>query len=91
MRKAVGVVALVMVLSVMVVGVAAADTAQPAAGQAQASTAAGEYMNVSGVVPFTAAANYMSLAGYLRWTVFRDQHVLLSRAEAQRIVTAQTA
>ena len=87
MRKAVGVVALVMVLSVMVVGVAA----QPAAAQAQTSTVAGEYPNVSGVAPFSAAANFMSLAGYLRWTAFKEQGVWLSRAEAQRIVTAQRA
>jgi hypothetical protein len=90
MRKVVGVVVLMMVLSmVMVVGVAGADTAQPAAAQAQAGTPAGEYMDVSGLVPFSAAANYMSLTGYLRWTVLRDQHVMLTRVEAQRIVTAQ--
>ena len=91
MLKLVGVALLVMVLSVLCVGVAAADTAQPAAVQAQADTGAAEYLDVSGMAPFTAAANYMSLAGYLRWTAFRDQHVTLSRAEAQRIVTAQKA
>ena len=91
MRKAVGVVVLVMVLSVMIAGVAVADTAQPAAAQAQVGPATAEYMDVSGLVPFSAAANYMSLTGYFRWTVFRDQHVMLSRAEAQRIVTAQQA
>jgi hypothetical protein len=78
-------------LSVLSVGVAAADAAQPAAAQAQTNTSAAEYLDVSGVVPFSPAANYMSLAGYLRWTTFRDQHVMLSRVEAQRIVTAQKA
>ena len=87
MRKAVGVVLLMVVLSVMAVGVAAADTAQPAA--ARVGVAAGEYMDVSGIVPFSAEANFMSLTGYLRWTVLRDQHVMLTRVEAQRIVTAQ--
>jgi len=78
-------VLLVMVLSVMVIGA----TAQPAAAQTQTGRATGEYVDVSSIVPFSAQANFMSLAGYLRWTVLRDQQVLLTRAEAQRIVTAQ--
>ncbi len=78
MRKIVGVVLLMVVLSVMVAGVAVADTAQPAA-QAQAGT--GEYMDVSGIVPFSGAANFMSLTGYLRWTVLRDQHVMRPHAD----------
>jgi|WetSurMetagenome_2_1015567.scaffolds.fasta_scaffold292370_2 hypothetical protein len=74
-----------MVLSVMIIGV----TAQPAAAQGQTPTMTGEYMNVSSLVPFSPEANFMSLAGYLRWTTLRDQQVLLTRAEAQRIVTSQ--
>ncbi len=89
MRKAVGIVLLMVVLSVMAIGVAVADTAQPAV--AQVGMAAGEYMDVSGIVPFSGAANFMSLTGYLRWTVLTGQHVMLTRVEAQRIVTAQQA
>jgi len=87
MMKALGMLLLVMVLSVMVVGA----TAQPAAAQAQTSTVAGEYPDVSGLQPFSAEANFMSLAGYLRLTAFRDNGVWLSTAEAQRIVRAQQA
>jgi hypothetical protein len=85
--KALGMLLLVMVLSVMVVGA----TAQPAAAQAQTSTVAGGYPDVSGLQPFSAETNYMSLAGYLRWTAFKDQQVWLSMAEAQRIVAGQEA
>ncbi|HUW13999.1 MAG TPA: hypothetical protein VM537_30020 [Anaerolineae bacterium] len=87
MMKPLGMLLLVMVLSVMVVGA----TAQPAAAQAQTSTVAGGYPDVSGLQPFAAETNYMSLAGYLRWTAFKEQHVWLSMAEAQRIVAAQQA
>jgi hypothetical protein len=87
MMKALGMLLLVMVLSVMVVGA----TAQPAAAQAQTSAAAGEYPDVSGLQPFAAETNYMSLAGYLKWTAFKDNGVWLSMAEAQHIVTAQQA
>ena len=87
MMKALGMLLLVMVLSVMVVGA----TAQPAAAQAQTSTVAGGYPDVSGLQPFAAETNYMSLAGYLRWTAFKDQQVWLSMAEAQRIVAGQEA
>lgn len=87
MLRALGMLLLVMVLSVMVIGI----TAQPAAAQDQASVVAGEYPDVSGIVPFTAEANFMSLAGYLKWTSFKDNGVWLSRLEAQRIVTAQKA
>ena len=87
MMKALGMLLLVMVLSVMVVGA----TAQPAAAQAQTSTVAGEYPDVSGLQPFSAETNYMSLAGYLKWTAFKDHQVWLSMAEAQHIVTAQQA
>ena len=87
MMKALGMVLLVMVLSVMVVGA----TAQPAAAQGQTSTVAGGYPDVSGLQPFAAETNYMSLAGYLKWTAFKDSGVWLSMAEAQHIVTAQQA
>jgi len=87
MLRALGMLLLVMVLSVMIIGI----TAQPAAAQAQTSMAGGEYPNVSSLQPFTAETNYMSLAGYLKWTSFKDNGVWLSRAEAQRIVTAQQA
>jgi len=87
MMKALGMLLLVMVLSVMVVGA----TAQPAAAQAETSTAAGEYPDVSGLQPFAAETNYMSLAGYLKWTAFKGNGVWLSTAEAQRIVTSQQA
>jgi len=87
MMKALGMLLLVMVLSVMVVGA----TAQPAAAQAQTSPAASGYPDVSGLQPFSAETNYMSLAGYLKWTAFKDQQVWLSMAEAQHIVTAQQA
>ena len=87
MMKALGMLLLVMVLSVMVVGA----TAQPAAAQAQTSTGAGGYPDVSGLQPFAAETNYMSQAGYLRWTAFKDQQVWLSMAEAQRIVAGQEA
>jgi hypothetical protein len=87
MLRALGMLLLVMVLSVMVIGI----TAQPAAAQARASAVAGDYPDVSGLQPFSAETNYMSLAGYLKWTSFKEQHVWLSRAEAQRIVTAQKA
>jgi hypothetical protein len=85
MLRALGMLLLVTVLSVMVLGAAA----PPAAAQAQTSMVAGEYMNVSGMTPFTASTNFMSLTGYLRWTSSVDQHVWLTRPEAQRIVTAQ--
>ena len=85
MMKALGMLLLVMVLSVMVVGA----TTQPAAAQAETGATVGEYPDVSGIVPFSAAANFMSLAGYLRLTAFKDNGVWLSRTEAQRIVTAQ--
>lgn len=87
MMKALGMLLLVMVLSVMVVGA----TAQPAAAQAQTTTVAGEYPDVSGLQPFAAETNFMSLAGYLRWTAFKDQQVWLSVPEAQRIVAEQKA
>jgi len=87
MMKALGMLLLVMVLSVMVVGA----TAQPAVAQAETSTAAGEYPDVSGLQPFAAETNYMSLAGYLKWTAFKDNGVWLSSAEAQHIVAAQQA
>jgi len=87
MMKALGMLLLAMVLSVMVVSA----TAQPAAAQAQTSTAAGQYPDVSGLEPYSAEANFMSLAGYLRLTAFKDNGVWLSRAEAQRIVRAQQA
>jgi hypothetical protein len=86
MMKVVGIL-----LLLMVVGAAVAGTAQPAAAQAQTSTVAGEYPDVSGLQPFAAETNYMSQAGYLRWTVFKDQQVWLSMAEAQRIVAEQKA
>jgi C4-dicarboxylate transporter len=85
MSKVLGMLLLVMVLSVMVV----VATAQPAAAQAQTSTVASEYPNVSGLQPFAAETNYMSLAGYLKWTAFKDQQVWLSTAEAQHIVAGQ--
>lgn len=85
MMKALGMLLLVMVLSVMVVGA----TAQPAAAQAQTTTAAGDYPDVSGLQPFAAETNYMSQAGYLKWTAFKDQRVWLSTSEAQRIVAGQ--
>jgi len=80
-----------MLLLVLVVGVAVAGTVQPAAAQAQTSTAAGEYPDVSGLQPFAAETNYMSQAGYLKWTAFKEQGVWLSMAEAQRIVAGQNA
>jgi len=80
-----------MLLLVLVVGVAVAGTVQPAAAQAQTSTAAGEYPDVSGLQPFAAETNYMSQAGYLKWTAFKEQGVWLSMAEAQRIVAGQKA
>jgi hypothetical protein len=76
-------------LLLLVVGAAVAGTVQPAAAQAQTSTVAGGYPDVSGLQPFSAETNYMSLAGYLKWTVFKDQQVWLSMAEAQRIVAGQ--
>ena len=84
MMKLVGIL-----LLLLVVGAAVISTAQPAAAQAQTGATAGEYQDVSGIVPFSAAANFMSLAGYLRLTAFRENGVWLSRAEAQRIVTVQ--
>ena len=87
MMKALGMLLLVMVLSVMVVGAAA----QPAAAQARTSTVAGGSPDLSGLQSFSAETDYMSLAGYLRCTAFKEQHVWLSMAEAQRIVTAQQA
>ena len=87
MMKALGMLLLMMVLSVMVVGA----TAQPAAAQAQTSTVAGGYPDVSGLQPFAAETNYMSMAGYLKWTAFKDNGVWLSMAEAQHIVRAQQA
>jgi hypothetical protein len=85
MMKALGMLLLVMVLSAMIVSA----TAQPAAAQAQTSTVAGGYPDVSGLQPFAAETNYMSLAGYLKWTAFKDQQVWLSMAEAQHIVAGQ--
>jgi hypothetical protein len=76
-------------LLVLVVGAAVAGTVQPAAAQAQTSTVAGGYPDVSGLQPFAAETNYMSQAGYLRWTAFKDNGVWLSTAEAQRIVAEQ--
>ncbi len=87
MMKALGMLLMMMVLSVMVLGA----TAQPAAAQAQATTAAGAYPDVSGLQPFAAETNYMSRAGYLKWTAFKDQQVWLSTVEAQRIVAGQEA
>ena len=55
----------------------------------QPASAQGEYANVSNVQAFTAQANYMSVPGYLRWVTWRDQQVLLTYAEATRIVIAQ--
>ncbi len=75
MLKALGMLLLVTVLSVMVLGAAAL----PAAAQAQTSPAVGEYMNVSGMTPFTASTNFMSLTGYLRWTSSVENHVWLTR------------
>ncbi len=51
--------------------------------------AQGEYPNVSGLCPFSAAANYMSLPGYLRWMTFKDQNCWLTYSEARRIVLSQ--
>jgi len=87
MMKALKMLLLVTVLSVMVIAAAA----QPAAAQDQTTPVVGEYPNVSGLQPFVAETNYMSLAGYLKWTAFKDQGVWLSTAEAQRIVAAQQA
>ena len=76
-------------LLLLVVGAAVAGTVQPAAAQAETSTAAGGYPDVSGLQPFAAETNYMSMAGYLKWTAFKDNGVWLSMAEAQRIVAGQ--
>lgn len=52
--------------------------------QAQAA-----YPDVSDLEPFTVEANYMSLAGYLRWQVYLEQGVWISRMEAMEAVMDQ--
>ena len=52
--------------------------------QAQAA-----YPNVSDLKPYSVEANYMSLAGYLRWQVYMEQGVWISRGEAMEIVMEQ--
>ncbi|HEY3997723.1 MAG TPA: hypothetical protein VGO93_02580 [Candidatus Xenobia bacterium] len=56
---------------------------------AAAPARAADYPNVSTLHPFTADCNYMSRAGYLRYMVFAQDGVWLSRAESVAIVQSQ--
>ncbi|MBI2266551.1 MAG: hypothetical protein HYU64_15545 [Armatimonadetes bacterium] len=50
---------------------------------------AAEYPNVANLRPFSPEANYMSLPGYLRFLVFEQDGIWLSRAECAAIVRSQ--
>jgi hypothetical protein len=48
-----------------------------------------EYPKVANLTPFSAEAKFMSLPGYLRWLVYLDRHVWISRSEAAAAVQEQ--
>lgn len=50
---------------------------------------AADYPNVKSLRPFSAECNYMSRAGYLRYLVYQQNGVWLSRSEAVAIVNSQ--
>jgi len=50
-----------------------------------------QYPEVAQLQAFTAEAGFMSLPGYLRWQVFVEQGVWISREEAAEIVQDQLA
>lgn len=58
-------------------------------GFAWAPVRAAEYPQVAGLIPFSAEAKFMSLPGYLRYLVFQQNGIWISRAEAVRIVAQQ--
>ncbi len=58
-------------------------------GTSMKQASAAEYPQVAKLKQFAAEANYMSLPGYLRYLVFQDQGVWLSRRECERIVKSQ--
>jgi hypothetical protein len=49
------------------------------------------YPNVAGLVPFSPSCNFMSRAGYLRYIVYNQQGVWLTRSDAVAIVDQQIA
>lgn len=50
---------------------------------------AADYPQVSELKPFSAEANYMSLPGYVRYLVWEQDAVWLSRGEAVAVVDGQ--
>ena len=48
-----------------------------------------EFPQVAGVKPFSQEANFMSLPGYVRFLVWEQQGVWLTRAEAVAAVNTQ--
>ena len=48
-----------------------------------------EYPKVANLTPFSAEAKFMSLAGYMRWLVYLDRNIWISRSEAQAAVNEQ--
>lgn len=50
---------------------------------------AAEYPAVADLQKFSAESKFMSLPGYLRWLMFQQDGVWISRAEAARIVKTQ--
>ena len=82
-----------LLVALLVIGVLVSFSSTPASAQTtsqpSATAPAGEYPDVSGVPPFSAASNFMSVPGFLRWQTFRDQGIWISYAEARRITLAQ--
>lgn len=60
-----------------------------AVGLSAQPCAATEYPNVASLTPFVSESMYMSLPGYLRFLVFQDQGVWITRAEAVEVVKQQ--
>lgn len=73
---------------VLLAAVLALTFASPMAAQAQSNS---EYPFVANLEPFSPEANYMSLPGYLRYLVYEQDGIWLSRSEAVAIVDSQGA
>lgn len=86
MRKALGSMMGVLMLSAVLAAPALAQTSPAAPGQMTQGTGV---PNVSSLTPFTADTDYMSLAGYLRYVSYDQTGQWLTYAEATRMVGQQ--